>query len=166
MKNILDAVKTAYTKKGSDIGKLAVGSVLKVNAKIKEGGKERIQAFEGILISKRGTGLGASITVRKIGAGGIGVERIFPINSPMIDSVVVVKQGDSSKAKLYHLRDAFGAKAKKEAKKFGTENMTADSLAVNQEAAALEAERQKSKEDRKAEHSREKAAAAKGGKKK
>jgi large subunit ribosomal protein L19 len=166
MSNIKEIVEKLYKKKGRDTSKLAIGSTLKINTKIIEGGKERIQAFEGVLIAKKGAGLDAMITVRKIGAGGIGVERIFPIHSPMIDSILVVKQGDSKKAKLYHLRDSFGRKAKKEAKKFNTEGLTADSIEVNKEAEEIEAERMKSKEERKAEHDAQKAKEKKSGKKK
>jgi large subunit ribosomal protein L19 len=166
MSNIKEIVEKLYKKKGRDIGKLAIGSTLKINTKIIEGGKERIQVFEGVLISKKGNGLDGMITVRKIGAGGIGVERTFPIHSPMIDSIIVTKQGDSKKAKLYHLRDSFGRKAKKEAKKFGAEALSADSLELNKEAAELEADRMKSKEERKAEHAAQKAKDGKGGKKK
>jgi hypothetical protein len=84
----------------------------------------------------------------------------------MIESITVLSQGDSKKAKLYHLRDAFGRKAKKEAKKFGADNLTNESLEVNKEAAEIEAEKAKSKEQRKAEHAAQKAADAKAGKKK
>ncbi len=166
MSSIKEVVEKLYKKKGRDTGKLAIGSTLKINTKIIEGGKERIQAFEGVLIARKGTGLDAMITVRKIGAGGIGVERTFPIHSPMIDSILVVKQGDSSKSKLYHLRDSFGRKAKKEAKKFGAESLNADSLEINKEAEEVENERMKSKEERKAEHAAAKAKAGKVSKKK
>jgi len=166
MANIQEIVNKLYKKKGRDNSRLAVGSTLKVNTRILEGGKERIQAFEGILIAKRGTELDAMITIRKISAGGIGVERTFPLHSPMIESITVLTQGDSKKAKLYHLRDAFGAKAKKEAKKFGAENLSLESVEVNKEAAEIEAEKAKSKEQRKAEHAEQKKADKKAGKKK
>src|ERR1035437_2132597 len=121
MANIREIVEKTYKKKGRDANKLAVGSTIKVNTRILEGGKERIQAFEGILIAKKGINLDSMITVRKISAGGIGVERAFPMHSPMIESITVVKQGDSTKSKLYSLRDTSGRKAKKEAKKFASD---------------------------------------------
>jgi large subunit ribosomal protein L19 len=166
MANIREIVEKSYKKKGRDSNRLAIGSTVKVNTRIVEGGKERIQTFEGILIAKKGVNLDSMITVRKISAGGIGVERTFPMHSPMIESITVVKQGDSSKAKLYHLRDAFGRKAKKEAKKFASESLSSDSVDMNKEAAEIEAEKAKSKEERKAEHAAQKAADKKGGKKK
>ena len=117
--SVIDTViEKVYRKKGRKMDNLTIGSTIKVNTKIKEGGKERIQAFEGTLISKRGIGINSMFTVRKIGAGAIGVERTFPLHSPMIDSIIVVKKGEARRAKLYYLREAFGRKAKKEARRF------------------------------------------------
>lgn len=81
-----------------------VGYTVKVNYKIIEGGKERIQPFEGIVISKKGKGVSKTFTVRRIGAKNIGVERIFPIYSPKISSIDVIKIGVARRAKLYYLR--------------------------------------------------------------
>ena len=166
MANIQEIVNKLYKKKGRDNSRLAVGSNLKVNTRILEGGKERIQAFEGILIAKKGTNLDSMITVRKISAGGIGVERTFPMHSPMIESITVVKQGDSTKAKLYSLRDNSVRKAKKEAKKFASDTLSLESVEINKEAVEIEAEKAKSKDERKAEHAAQKAADKKAGKKK
>ncbi|OGC56136.1 50S ribosomal protein L19 [candidate division WWE3 bacterium RIFCSPHIGHO2_01_FULL_48_15] len=80
------------------------GDKVKVSYKIKEEGKERTQPFEGILIAQKGAGISKTITVRKIGALGIGVERIFPLSSPNLEKIEVVKKGQARRAKLYHLR--------------------------------------------------------------
>jgi large subunit ribosomal protein L19 len=116
-------IEKMYKRKGTAIAPLAIGTVIRVNSKIKEGAKERVQAFEGVLIAKRGSGLNEMITVRKISYGGIGVERIFPMNSPMIESIKIIKQGKAKRAKLYYLREAFGRKAKREARRFDTKEL-------------------------------------------
>ena len=88
------------------------GDTIKVHQKIKEGDKERIQVFEGIVIArKHGKGVSAMITVRKV-LDGIGVERIFPIHSPAIEKIEVIRSGKVRRAKLYYLRTAKGKKAK------------------------------------------------------
>lgn len=94
------------------------GDVIQVHQKIKEGDKERIQVFEGLVLAARhGRGIDAMITVRKV-AQGVGVERIFPIHSPAIDKIEVVKRGKVKRAKLYYLRSAKGKKAKLKYKDF------------------------------------------------
>jgi large subunit ribosomal protein L19 len=91
---------------------LRPGSTIKVHQKIKEGDKERIQIFEGVIIAaKHGTGISATITVRKV-VDGVGVERIFPIHSPSIAKIEVIKAGKVRRAKLYYLRTAKGRKSK------------------------------------------------------
>jgi len=88
------------------------GDTVKVYQKIKEKDKERIQVFEGkILAKKHGKGIGSMITVRKV-VSGIGVEKIFPIHSPVIDKIEITKRGKAKRAKLYYLRTAKGKKAK------------------------------------------------------
>ena len=89
-----------------------VGDKIKVYTKIKEGAKERTQLFEGIVIRKRGSGISKTFTVRKISYG-IGVERIFPLHSPNIEKVKIVKSGKVRRAKLYYLRGRKGKKAMK-----------------------------------------------------
>lgn len=84
-----------------------VGDTVKVGVKIIEGKKERVQAFEGVVISRKGTGVSETFTVRKI-SGGVGVERIFPIHSPKIDSIVVTRKGKARRAKLYYARNIVG----------------------------------------------------------
>jgi large subunit ribosomal protein L19 len=83
------------------------GDTLRVNVRVREGDKERIQAFEGVCIAKRGSGVSATFTVRKI-SNGIGVERIFPLHSPMIAEIIVVRRGRVRRAKLYYLRHLTG----------------------------------------------------------
>ena len=83
------------------------GDTLRVNVRVKEGEKERIQAFEGICIARRGSGVSETFTVRKI-SNGVGVERIFPVHSPMLAEVVVVRRGRVRRAKLYYLRNLTG----------------------------------------------------------
>ncbi|OHA67538.1 MAG: 50S ribosomal protein L19 [Candidatus Wildermuthbacteria bacterium RIFCSPHIGHO2_02_FULL_45_25] len=95
------------------------GDTVRVYQRIKEGDKERIQLFEGIVIAeKHGTGITGTITVRRISSG-VGVERIFPLHSPVIEKIEVVKRSKVRRAKLYYLRDAKGRKARLKAKVMG-----------------------------------------------
>jgi large subunit ribosomal protein L19 len=87
------------------------GDTITVSYKIKEGDKERVQQFTGIVIQRKGVGNVKTLTVRKI-SNGVGVERIFPLNSPFIESIKVDKQGEVRRAKLFYLRGAIGKKAK------------------------------------------------------
>jgi large subunit ribosomal protein L19 len=89
------------------------GDTVKVHYKIIEGGKSRVQPFEGIVISKKGTGVSKTFTVRRIGADNIGVERIFPLYSPNIDKIEVISYGKVRRAKLYYLRERVGKAATK-----------------------------------------------------
>ena len=83
------------------------GDTLRVSVRVREGDKERVQAFEGVCIARRGSGVSATFTVRKI-SNGVGVERIFPVHSPMLADVVVVRRGRVRRAKLYYLRHLTG----------------------------------------------------------
>ena len=91
----------------TDLPPFRSGDTLRVNVKVKEGDKERIQAFEGVCIARRGSGVSETFTVRKI-SNGVGVERIFPVHSPMIGDILVVRRGRVRRAKLYYLRQLTG----------------------------------------------------------
>ncbi|MBE7414950.1 MAG: 50S ribosomal protein L19 [Deltaproteobacteria bacterium] len=95
----------------TDMPEFNPGDTLLVRVKIKEGDKERVQPFEGIVIKKRGSGVRATFTLRKISYG-VGVERIFPVNSPALESVKVLSKGVVRRAKLYYLRDLKGKAAR------------------------------------------------------
>jgi len=107
--NLIDLVEEKQLKKGSD--SFRVGDTVKVHVIIREGDKERIQVFRGNVITKRGSGLGTTFTVRKISFG-IGVERIFPLHSKMIKKIEVVRHGKVRRAKLYYLRKLKGKAAR------------------------------------------------------
>lgn len=92
------------------------GDTLRVNVRVKEGEKERLQAFEGVCISRRGAGVSETFTVRKI-SNGIGVERIFPVHSPMLSEITVVRRGRVRRAKLFYLRNVTGKSARIKEKK-------------------------------------------------
>jgi large subunit ribosomal protein L19 len=94
-----------------DIPPFRPGDTVRVNVRVKEGEKERLQAFEGVCIARRGGGVSETFTVRKI-SNGVGVERIFPLHSPMIGSLIVVRRGVVRRAKLYYLRDVVGKAAR------------------------------------------------------
>jgi large subunit ribosomal protein L19 len=83
------------------------GDTVRVSVRVKEGDKERLQAFEGVCIARRGSGVSETFTVRKV-SNGVGVERIFPVHSPMIGEVAVVRRGQVRRAKLYYLRQLAG----------------------------------------------------------
>ena len=133
MTTLLEKFNKEQEKKSPDI---RPGDTIKVHQKLKEGNKERIQIFEGIVIArKHGKGNSATITVRKV-VDGIGVERIFPINSPAIDKIEVVRHGKVRRSKLYYLREAKGKKAKLKRKDFAV----AIAPEVIEEPAAAETE--------------------------
>jgi large subunit ribosomal protein L19 len=90
-----------------DVPPFRAGDTLRVNVRVKEGDKERLQAFEGVCIARRGSGVSETFTVRKV-SNGVGVERIFPVHSPMLAQVEVVRRGRVRRAKLYYLRNLTG----------------------------------------------------------
>lgn len=94
-----------------DLPAFSPGDTVRVNVRVREGEKERLQAFEGVCISRRGAGVNESFTVRKVSSG-IGVERIFPVNSPSIASIDVIRRGRVRRAKLYYLRKLRGKAAR------------------------------------------------------
>lgn len=91
----------------TDVPKFDAGDTVKVMVRVREGDKERLQAFEGVVISRKGGGVNETFTVRKISAG-VGVERVFPLHSPMYSAIEVVRRGRVRKAKLYYLRKLSG----------------------------------------------------------
>ena len=95
----------------SDVPPFRAGDTLRVSVRVKEGDKERLQAFEGVCIARRGSGVSETFTVRKI-SNGVGVERIFPVHSPMLGDVTVVRRGLVRRAKLYYLRNVTGKAAR------------------------------------------------------
>jgi len=108
MSNIIDVLETAQLKQ---IPEFSPGDTVVVQVKVKEGERERIQAFEGIVIAKRNRGLNSAFTVRKI-SHGTGVERVFQTHSPIISEIQVKRRGDVRRAKLYYLRDLTGKAAR------------------------------------------------------
>lgn len=110
--NIIEQLeKEQIAELGKEVPEFAPGDTLRVNVKVREGERERIQAFEGVCIARNGGGLNESFTVRKISFGE-GVERVFPIYSPLVDSINVVRRGKVRRAKLYYLRDRRGKSAR------------------------------------------------------
>ncbi len=107
--NLVERIEQAYLKKGTT--SFRPGDTVRVFAKIKEGEKERLQAFEGVVLRQRGAGTRATVTIRKVSYG-VGVERIFPIHSPVIDHIEVVQKGKVRRARLYYLRKLAGKKAR------------------------------------------------------
>lgn len=109
MSNIIDSIEKSQCR--SDIPSFKPGDTIRVHARIIEGDKERIQVFEGVVISRANGGNRASFTVRKISYG-VGVERVFPLHSPRIDKIEVVTSGRVRRAKLYYLRSLSGKAAR------------------------------------------------------
>jgi large subunit ribosomal protein L19 len=107
--NTVDQIESAYVR--DDVPDFAPGDTVRVNVRVVEGGRERVQIFEGVVIGRNGRGARASFTVRKLSFG-VGVERIFPLHAPIIHSIEVVRRGDVRRAKLYYLRDRVGKAAR------------------------------------------------------
>ena len=95
----------------TDVPEFKAGDTVKVHVRIVEGDRERIQLFEGVVIKRRGGGISETFTVRKISYG-VGVERVFPVNSPFVEKIEVIRYGRVRRAKLYYLRDRVGKAAK------------------------------------------------------
>ena len=111
--NIIETIEAEHAAKlpGTKIPEFRPGDTVVVNVKVAEGERTRVQAYEGVCIARSGHGLNESFTVRKISYGE-GVERVFPVYSPMIDSVRVLRRGKVRRAKLYYLRDRRGKSAR------------------------------------------------------
>lgn len=108
----MDIIKALQTEQlRNDLPDLLIGDTVKVYVKVKEGNRERVQMFEGTIIRKKHGGIQETFTVRRVSYG-VGVERTFPVNSPKIDKIEVVRKGKVRRAKLYYLRDRVGKAAK------------------------------------------------------
>ena len=103
--------KVLNKNKRSDLPAFRIGDTIRVHVKIKEGDKERLQAFEGTVIARHNVGMGETITVRKVSFGQ-GVERIFPMHAPVVDHIDIIRTGKVRRAKLYYLRDLKGKAAR------------------------------------------------------
>lgn len=109
----------------SDVPPFRPGDTLRVNVRVKEGDKERTQAFEGVCIARRGSGVSETFTVRKV-SNSVGVERIFPVHSPLLASIVVVRRGLVRRAKLYYLRKVTGKAGRIRERKQPTRSSNSD----------------------------------------
>jgi len=120
--SLIKAVEERFRK---DVTAYNVGDTVRTFVKVVEGDKERLQPFEGVVIARKGQGVNETFMVRKISFG-VGVERIFPVHSPSIDKIEVLRRGDVSKAKLYYLRHKKGkdAKVKEKAREFVKKEVT------------------------------------------
>lgn len=114
--DLIKVVENEFAVK-KDFPEFGAGDTVTVHYKIKEGSKERIQNYRGVVLQRRGTGQNETFTVRKI-SGGIGVERIFPVNSPFIDEIEVNKHGRVRRARIFYLRKLTGKKARIKEKRF------------------------------------------------
>jgi large subunit ribosomal protein L19 len=109
MTNVIDQLNSTVLR--DDVPAFRAGDTVKVHVKVIEGSRSRVQVFQGVVIKLQGSGVGRTFTVRKVSFG-VGVERTFPINSPIFESVEIVTRGDVRRAKLYYLRNLRGKAAK------------------------------------------------------
>ena len=116
--NVLDALDAASLRK--DIPQFRSGDELKIHVRVIEGNKSRLQVFQGIVIRRQGDGVRETFTIRKVSYG-VGVERTFPVHTPVIEKIELLKKGDVRRAKLYYLRDLRGKAAKIKEKRDGIE---------------------------------------------
>jgi large subunit ribosomal protein L19 len=133
MNQILREVEAPLIKES--LPKIDIGDTVKVFVKIKEGGKERTQGYEGVVIKRRGTGLGETITVRRVFQG-IGIERVFLLNSPRVEKINVQRRGHVRRAKLYYLRKRTGKATRIKERLGGGKREGAGAAAAEQEAGA------------------------------
>ena len=108
-KPLIQEIEQAQMK--ADVPEFGAGDTVTVQVKVKEGNRERLQAFQGVVIARRNRGLNSAFTVRKV-SHGVGVERVFPVHAPIIQKIEVVRRGDVRRAKLYYLRDRVGKSAR------------------------------------------------------
>ncbi len=116
MNPIIEKLEQSYLKK--NLPSIRVGDLLRVDVKVVEGESERVQAFEGVVIKRKGHGIGETLTVRKVSFG-VGVERTFPMHSPRVEKMKVIRSGKVRRAKLYYLRQLSGKAARIEEKTSG-----------------------------------------------
>ena len=109
MSNVIDALNAATLR--DDVPPFRAGDTVKVHVKVVEGNRSRVQVFQGVVVRVQGSGVGRTFTVRKVSFG-VGVERTFPINSPIFEQIEIVTRGDVRRAKLYYLRNLRGKAAK------------------------------------------------------
>lgn len=119
--NKLQEIESAYLR--TDVPDFRAGDTVKVHVRVSEGDKQRIQLFQGVVISRKGDGTRESFTVRKI-SGGVGVERVFPLNAPVVDKIEVVRRGRVRRAKLYYLRNLRGKAARIEERRYDATKKT------------------------------------------
>ena len=137
MNQIIQDIEAPLLK--TSLPELNIGDTVKVFVKIKEGGKERTQGYEGVIIKRHGSGVGKTITVRRVFQG-IGIERVFLIHSPRVEKITVQRRGHVRRSKLYYLRQRTG-KATRIKEKIGTKKeLVASTAAVNKAAAQARAE--------------------------
>lgn len=135
--NLIQEIEKENLKK--DVPAFSVGDTVKVFVKVVEGGKERLQAYEGIVIAKRNGSIRESFTVRRISYG-VGVERTFPLHSPRIDRVEVVRHGKVKRAKLYYLRDRKGKSARVKEQRRGKDVIVPETVEVAEEVSTEESQ--------------------------
>ncbi len=156
MNNVMQKLQEKQIQKlteGKEIPAFSVGDTIKVNVKIREGSRERVQAYEGVCIARHGNegDMDASFTVRKISLGE-GVERVFPLYSPRLDSIELVRRGNVRRAKLYYLRDRRGKSARIAERTFGHgmetgEDETTKDLTQTAKRAAKKADKKAKREE-------------------
>ena len=134
--NILDAVDAKSLR--HDIPQFRAGDELKIHVRVIEGSKSRIQVFQGIVIRRQGDGVRETFTIRKVSYG-VGVERTFPVHTPVIEKIELVKKGDVRRAKLYYLRDLRGKAAKIREKRDGVEGYGDGILSTPEKEVIVEA---------------------------
>ena len=134
--NILDAVDAKSLR--HDVPQFRAGDELKIHVRVIEGSKSRIQVFQGIVIRRQGDGVRETFTIRKVSYG-VGVERTFPVHTPVIEKIELVKKGDVRRAKLYYLRDLRGKAAKIREKRDGIEGYGDGILSTPEKEVVIEA---------------------------
>lgn len=134
--NLINEITKEYQK--NDIPNFKVGDTVKVHIKIKEGSRERIQIFEGFVLKKQNGGVSETFTVRRMSSG-VGVEKTFPLHSPKIEKIELVKEGDVRRAKLNYMRSRTGKSAKIKAKVYTDEQIAAQKATIEAEKAEAEA---------------------------